>query len=174
MMIFRSHLDQRGDTLVEVTIALAIMAAVLTSAFLLAEKSIQIGRIAKERTLMVAAAQQQAEALTAYRDRFGWASFVANVRGSLTTICSSSRRCFTIAPANSTVSALSAGEGSVGTVPTSKLYITTDINSPTAPNPVTFTISYSAEPPGGGALMSSEVILQLGNTDKLRSKVVGR
>jgi Tfp pilus assembly protein PilV len=167
MSRFSLVINDRGDTLIEVTIALAIMAAVLTTSFLLSEKSIQLGVIAKERTLMVSAAQQQAETLTASRDRVGWASFVNNIRSSLgTSSCRvGGQQCFHVDASNlrliNNTVALSA-------VPTSQIYITTNtVLSPT-PNLITFIINYVADAPGSGPQSSSQIILELGDTDGLR------
>lgn len=169
MMLPRLKLNQRGDTLVEVTIALSIMSAVLTSSFLLADKSIQLGRIAKERTLMVSAAQQQAEALTALRDRVGWLAFKSAFTPSLLVSCTYGSPCFNIDPASLN---LISGEGTVSGVGNSKIYITTDITNSPTPNPATFEINYEVQPSGGGPLQKSQVVLQLGNTDALRPLVV--
>jgi prepilin-type N-terminal cleavage/methylation domain-containing protein len=69
-------LDQQGDTLVEVTLALAILALVLTGAFTAANKAFLLGQDAKERSQLVSLAQQQAEALQSFRDSHKWAEFV--------------------------------------------------------------------------------------------------
>lgn len=60
--------DQRGDTLVEVVMAMAIFTLVLLSAYTIASLSVRIGIQARERTQAVYLAQQQAERLLARRD----------------------------------------------------------------------------------------------------------
>lgn len=60
---------QSGDTLVEVTFALALLSAVLASAFTVANLTQRIVAAAKERTFAIGLAQEQAEALHAYRDK---------------------------------------------------------------------------------------------------------
>lgn len=60
---------QNGDTLVEVTFALAILSALLASAFTVANLSQRVVAAAKERTVAVSLAQEQVEALHAYRDK---------------------------------------------------------------------------------------------------------
>ena len=69
-------LNERGDTLVEVTIALAILAMVLTGAFVTANKAFSLGQDAKERSQLASAAQQQAEALQSFRDSYKWSEFL--------------------------------------------------------------------------------------------------
>ena len=64
--------NQRGDTLVEVTIALAILVMVLLSSFNLASYAFRLGEQAKERTQASQLAQEQAEALRNYRDNHPW------------------------------------------------------------------------------------------------------
>ncbi len=69
--------NERGDTLIEVTLALAILALVLTSAFATANKAFLLGQNAKERNQLVSDAQQQAEALISFRDSYSWTQFQA-------------------------------------------------------------------------------------------------
>jgi type II secretory pathway pseudopilin PulG len=64
----RRPTSQRGDTLVEVVVSMAILSVVLASGFSLASSSYNIGREARERTEAANLAQQQAELLTQYRD----------------------------------------------------------------------------------------------------------
>jgi type II secretory pathway pseudopilin PulG len=58
-----------GDTLIEVTVALAILATVLSSGYALINLSSRVGQTAKERTQAIDYAQEQAEALRSYRDK---------------------------------------------------------------------------------------------------------
>ncbi len=74
--------NQRGDTLVEITIALAILSFVLLSSFNLASFSFRLGQMAKERTQGVQLAQEQAEALRNFRDNSSWANFNSGAVGT--------------------------------------------------------------------------------------------
>lgn len=71
-------LTQAGDTLVEVTIAMAIFGLVLASSFLLGMTAIRVGESAKERSQAAQIAQEQAEALRSFRDETAWGQFVGN------------------------------------------------------------------------------------------------
>lgn len=67
--------EDRGDTLIEVTMALAILASVLTGAFMAASGAFRLGQTAKERSQLSSVAQRQAEALSNFRDSHTWAEF---------------------------------------------------------------------------------------------------
>ena len=69
---------QRGDTLVEVAVAMAILSLVLASSVVLGTTSIKVGRSAKERSQAAEFAQSQAEALRSYRDAVPWNTFFNN------------------------------------------------------------------------------------------------
>lgn len=62
------NLKQRGDTLVEVAMAGAILAVVIATAFNIANLSYRVGVQARERTVVGGILQQQAEQLRSYRD----------------------------------------------------------------------------------------------------------
>ncbi len=62
-------LTQRGDTIVEVVIALAILASILVSTFSLIVRAYALGRAANERTQIVNLVQQQSERLRNMRDQ---------------------------------------------------------------------------------------------------------
>jgi len=68
------RLTNRGDTLIEVALALAILSVVLAAAYAVTGKAAQLGQSAKERSEAVALAQQQAEIIEAYALR-DWDSF---------------------------------------------------------------------------------------------------
>ena len=68
--------NQRGDTLVEVTIAFAILAMVLIGSYTTAQHAFQIGQTARERSQLVNYTQQQTEALKSFRDSHTWNEFV--------------------------------------------------------------------------------------------------
>lgn len=68
--------DQRGETLVEVVMALGILSLVLVSSYALATGTFRLGRGAGERTQAVNYLQEQAEALRTYRNQTSsWADF---------------------------------------------------------------------------------------------------
>jgi type II secretory pathway pseudopilin PulG len=71
----RNWNNSRGDTLVEVTFALAILAAVLLSSTVVAMTAFRTGQAAKERTQLAIASQGQVEALRSFRDNHTWAEF---------------------------------------------------------------------------------------------------
>lgn len=73
--------NQRGDTLVEVTLAVAILAAVLASAYAITSRAAKAGQAAKERTQGVALVQQQAEIIESFAIR-DWDSFVNDFKNN--------------------------------------------------------------------------------------------
>lgn len=77
------RLDQRGETLVEVVMALGILSLVLVSSYALATGTFRLGRGAGDRTQAVSYLQQQAEALRTYRNEHDWDTFDRTV-GSYT------------------------------------------------------------------------------------------
>lgn len=83
----RLRLGQRGDTLIEVTIALAILTFVLTGAFVTAHAAYVEGQTAKERSMLTDIAQQQGEALESFRDSHTWQEFVYGSTGSHNPSC---------------------------------------------------------------------------------------
>lgn len=66
------RLDERGETLVEVVMALGILSLVLVSSYALATGTFRLGRGAGERTQAVNYLQEQAEALRTYRNSVKW------------------------------------------------------------------------------------------------------
>lgn len=67
---------ERGDTLVEVVMALGILSLVLVSSYALATGTFRLGRGAGDRTQAVNYLQQQAEVLRLYRDNTAdWSTF---------------------------------------------------------------------------------------------------
>jgi len=97
--------NQRGDTLVEITVALAILGVVLVSAYVLSTRGYQLGQTSKERSELVLAAQAQAEALISYRDNVSWNTFtygdtsypgisVRDGSGNCETNGSAQKKCF--------------------------------------------------------------------------------
>lgn len=68
MKLFNYTKSQRGDTLVEVVISLAILAVTLVSAFDISNRSFAEGSQAREHSQAIFLAQDQAEKLDYYRD----------------------------------------------------------------------------------------------------------
>lgn len=71
-------IDTRGETIVEVVMALGILSFVLISSYALATGTFRMGRSASQRTQAVAYLQQQAEALRLYRDGISWSTDPTN------------------------------------------------------------------------------------------------
>lgn len=59
------HKQQRGDTIVEVLLAMAVVGVVLGSSFGIANRSLNIGRSAQERTMALKIAESQLELMKA-------------------------------------------------------------------------------------------------------------
>lgn len=76
------RLNQDGDTLVEITIALAILGSVIVGAFVLAGSAYRLGAAARERSQAVNLLQEQAEALRNYRDSRSWSAFNSGISAS--------------------------------------------------------------------------------------------
>lgn len=64
--------NERGETLVEVVMALGVLSLVLVSSYALATGTFRLGRGAGQRTQAVNYLQQQAEALRSYRNSTNW------------------------------------------------------------------------------------------------------
>ncbi|HSX01674.1 MAG TPA: prepilin-type N-terminal cleavage/methylation domain-containing protein [Candidatus Saccharimonas sp.] len=179
---------ERGDTLIEVTLALAILALVLSATLAAANHAYALGQNAKERSQMVSDAQQQAEALESFRDSYRWAQFVAgnatvslpgiNVRGT-SADCdpnqSGTQRCFhmvqqTISGLNQWVPAVGPGTGTqIGGLGYVRIIIDGDpgVAAP-APTAYTFVIQYGVPARGGGPDLASSLRLKLVDLDSLR------
>ena len=76
--------NQRGDTIVEVAIAFAILAMVLIGAYVTAHRAFDLGQTSRERSQLINYAQQQAEALKSFRDSHDWTEFVNGSNAALT------------------------------------------------------------------------------------------
>jgi prepilin-type N-terminal cleavage/methylation domain-containing protein len=180
-------INQRGDTLVEVTMALAILALVLTGAFGLANKAFRIGQDAKERSQMVSDAQQQAEALQNFRDSHTWHDFVLgnastglpgivtrNGSGDCDTAAVGLQTCFHMV--QQTVSGLTqwvpqVGPGTdtqIGGQGYVRITVTPDPSPATIQPNYSFQIQYGIPPRGGGVTLASNLRLYLTNLDGLR------
>jgi len=95
--------NSRGDTLVEVTFALAILGAVLIGSTVVTTSAFRTGQTAKERTEVASVAQGQVEALRSFRDNHTWAEFrvgtvnflgIDNAPAAGCTLNSPGQRCF--------------------------------------------------------------------------------
>jgi Flp pilus assembly pilin Flp len=73
--------DERGDTLVEVTIALGIMATVLVTSVGIAIKALNLGVEARARVELINAAQGQVELLRSFRDNSSWPAYLNGTVG---------------------------------------------------------------------------------------------
>lgn len=76
--MLKTKLTQRGDTLVEVLIAIAILSFVLASSYAVTSRAIRLGQSARERAQGVAFVSQQAEIIQSYASR-DWDSFIDDV-----------------------------------------------------------------------------------------------
>jgi hypothetical protein len=165
---------------VEVTIALAILASVLTGAFVAANKAFNVGQSAKERSQLVGDAQQQAEALQSFRDSHTWTEFLTGNGGGLPGInvrapiggCSSpcfhmERKVIGVSPvqwvpvAGPTTGSQLGGQDMLST--TANLVV-----DPIAVPAYDFVITYSVPQRGGGPDLTSNLRLRLTDLDLLR------
>ncbi|MBP7017952.1 prepilin-type N-terminal cleavage/methylation domain-containing protein [Candidatus Saccharibacteria bacterium] len=71
--------NQRGDTLIEVTLAVAILATVLASAYAVTSRAAKSGQAAKERSQAVALVQQQAEIIQSFAI-LDWDEFISDFK----------------------------------------------------------------------------------------------
>lgn len=178
----QSRLGARGDTLVEVTIALAILALVLTGAFVTANRAFNVGQSAKERSQVVGDAQRQAEALQSFRDSHTWSEFKTgnsssglpgiNVR-SATGGCV--QPCFhmrtqVVNGFNQWVPVAGPGPEPGQTSIPGQEYVRIIVESIDAsvPESYHFRIDYGVPQRGGGADLASTIRLQLTDLDRLR------
>lgn len=170
--------NQRGDTLVEVTIALAILALVLTGAFTLANKAFNVGQSAKERSQLVGDAQQQAEALESFRDSHTWSEFLAgngaglpgiNVRaatGGCTAPCFHlERKVIGASPAQWVPVAGPTTGSQLGGQDMISITAAALVGTPPAYD---FLVSYTVPQRGGGPDLASNIRLRLADLDLLR------
>lgn len=156
--------SQSGDTLVEVTIALAILSLILIASVVVATRSFLTGETAKERTVISGEAQSAMEKLRAFRDNREWAYFLygqsPTYRGVLNATGGGCHTvgvtdCFHMIPTlvGPNQEYVPAGGPVVGSIPTSYLEIVAEPGAPGAggdPASVTVTIYYGFEGRGGG------------------------
>jgi Tfp pilus assembly protein PilV len=74
-LLHKYGLGEQGDTLIEVTVALAILSMVLMGSAVVATTAFRTGQTARERTTLVEEAQEQMEALHSFRDNHTWDQF---------------------------------------------------------------------------------------------------
>jgi len=96
---------ERGDTLIEVTIALSILATVISSGYVMANRAYNIGQAARERSQVINLAQAQIEQLKNFRDTHTWDYFLNDSSYGLKTVMAGSTcpsgisQCFHMIPA---------------------------------------------------------------------------
>jgi prepilin-type N-terminal cleavage/methylation domain-containing protein len=150
--------SQRGDTLIEVTMALAILSVVLLTSTIVTTRAFRLGQTARERTMIADDAQAQIEALRSFRDNHTWNEFlnggtigtsafngVLNAAAVGPRACSLSASCFylaltTFGPGETEF--VPSGGSTTGTVPTSYMEVTVTPNVPVAPTSVDIDLSY--------------------------------
>ncbi len=151
MKLRRLFNDQHGDTLIEVTMALSILAVVLTSGFLTANRAYILGQNARERTEIINLAQAQAEQLKNFRDIHTWNGFIGAIPSGSTGFHMLANG----SPASGPVSAISTnGSISINTVsvdPANKF--------------AKFIIVYVLQPRGGGVPATNRIPVELANLD---------
>ena len=166
MQLIRSN-HERGDTLVEVTIALAILSMTLMGATQLAIRAFQQGQTARQRTALSLTAQQQLEHLRTFRDTHSWSEFLngagdgsfagvlsAHTGGTCKTVA-----CFTMAQQGSRYVPVDGGTSN-GTVPGSYL----EIHSVAAgADMVRFTVDWGFPNASGGPMATGHVVTQMSN-----------
>lgn len=173
--------SERGDTLIEVTMALAIIAMVLLSATLITTKAFRLGQTARERTILVEAAQVQVEALRSFRDNHTWTEFLGggtisgvNYNGALNgsaggpVACKASATCFHMASRTFSASAkeyVPTGGSSAGPVPTSYIEIAVTPSPGTPPASVDVVVSYGYQELGGNTQNVGHIKTTLTNID---------
>lgn len=172
------HSDERGDTLVEVTIALAILSVVLMGAMLVATTAFGQGQTAKERTQLANEAQQQAEALRSFRDNHTWTefrvgngAFFSGIDNVPTAACTfnAARQCFHMQAKPTTAGTteyVPVAGTMAGSVPTSVIEIWTDTTGAelsARPCEYDFEVHYSFLQPGSSVPDVNHIRTRLAN-----------
>ena len=133
--------NERGDTLVEVALAMAILGMVLVGSLAVATRAVQIGQTGRERSQVSDEAQTQAEGLRSFRDNHTWAEFRGGnspayygVDSVPTASCNydATKRCFHMessSTAPGTVELTPRPGFITGSVPTSFIEISTDTSA---------------------------------------------
>ena len=153
--------DQRGDTLVEVSIALAILAMVLSSSAVVAARAAKLAQTAKERTMVSDVAQVHMEAIRAFRDNHTWNEFLNGGTGAIsyggvlgTSIsCQKDSPCFhmeLIAASAVAKEYLPKSGSTTATVPTSYIEVKPTPGPGAIPEYVDFSLNYGFKGVNGG------------------------
>jgi len=163
-MVKRNMLhNQRGDTLIEVTLALSILAVVLTSGFVTANRAFIVGQNARERTEIINLAQAQAEQLKNFRDTHTWNAFLNGSATGVDTVPNSTCPTGISACFHMTAGGVPAG-GQVA--PTSSNgFIAITRTSGLDPKFADFEIVYTLNPRGGGIAETNRIPMKLANID---------
>ena len=171
---WRRH--DRGDTLIEVTIALSILAIVLLSTTAVVTLAFRTGQTARERTVIAEAAQQQMEALRSYRDNTtDWNTFNSRIAPLATSgfymklvTAAGTTQWVPTAGTLSGSNVAAAGMDASSWVPTATMKFTSP--TPGGPPPggeqdcgFDFELSYSFTPVGGGTAATNDIKTRLTN-----------
>jgi prepilin-type N-terminal cleavage/methylation domain-containing protein len=167
---------ERGDTLIEVTIALAILSFVLLGSTAIASTAFRTGQTARERTIVSEAAQGQMEALRTFRDNHTWAEFrygsgatFQGIEDMATTPCqyNATRRCFHMVLGNAglgTTDWVPATGSTSASVPTSVIEISTSTPGSQRGCGYDFELHYSFTPLGGSTNSArNQIVTRLAN-----------
>ncbi len=173
--------NQRGDTLIEVTFALAILGFVLLSSTAIAAAAFRTGQTARERTAVSTVAQEQMEALRSFRDNHTWAEFQSGLPGkylgvnnAATGLCSSGpSQCFHMVLGPTTAGTTEwtpqpgqltpASPGSTLQVPTSSLELSSATPAADQGCGYDFLLTYQFSPLGGGTTAVNRITTRLAN-----------
>ncbi len=164
--------DSRGDTLVEVTVALAILSLVLLSSTRLAIRAFQQGQTARERTTVALVAQNQLEYLRNFRDNHSWSEFTTGNGATYTGVLNTSAlsgcrgagpdRCFhMIKTGDGYVPVVGSVTPDVITVPDSYVEIVATPDNPGSPETVNFQVYWGFRDLSGGPTNVNHVATQL-------------
>jgi Tfp pilus assembly protein PilV len=172
----RTFRFQEGDTLIEVTIALAIVGAVLISALAVATTAFRLGQTARERTQLAHAAQAQVEALRSFRDNRTWDQFRNGVPGNyigieqaMTGGCSTTytwaARCFSMVKQNvgGTTQWVPQAGGITSNVPNSIIEVSSRTPASQRACAYDFELHYQFNPLGGGQPNRNRITTRLVN-----------
>ena len=174
--LWRAIRSERGDTLIEVTFALAILGMVLLSSTVVAVRALHFGQTARERNQISNQAQSQAEAMRSFRDKHTWDEFLRGdvvgtaydgvQTGSSAAVCKVISPCFHMELVNT-----GAGEEYVprggqiaGSVANSYVEIALTPNPGPGAQTIDFTINYGFETLGGGQNNAGHILSRLTNT----------
>jgi uncharacterized protein YegL/type II secretory pathway pseudopilin PulG len=152
--------SERGDTLLEVVFALAILSMVLLSTTLVVTKSYRIGQTARERTIVSMFAQDHVEAVRNFRDNRKWRDFLYGENGSngiLNTAVSTSCRVTSPCMHMNLTTGLPVDGGTTSIVPTSYVEIVATPDDPVTPTKVNITVNYGFDNLGGGAANTNHI-----------------